>query len=144
MKKTKHMRNYNWRTKLKKNFYKKNKNEIRLKMMRTKIEYQTTKRTMMYFSCQEREKKEKQKQITTDDNPINTRLHVPLHVEEETVVHPMRRQMIKLGHRVTSHMPPEWRERSKLTGSFGRCANRSLNKQLKKNVKIPKHPLWTR
>jgi len=46
---------------LKKNFYKKNKNEIRLKMMRTKIEYQTTKRTMMYFSCQEREKKRKTK-----------------------------------------------------------------------------------
>jgi hypothetical protein len=59
-------------------------------------------------------------------------------------VHPMRRQMIKLGHRVKSHMPPEWRERSKLTSSFGRCANRSLNKQLKRNVKIPKHPLWTR
>jgi hypothetical protein len=76
-------------------------------MMRTEIEYQTTKRTMMYFSCQEREKKEKQKQMTTYDNPITTRLHVPLHVEEETVVHPMRRQMIKLGHRVTSHMPPE-------------------------------------
>jgi hypothetical protein len=54
------MRNCNRRTKLKK---KTSIKEIRIKLKitktRTKIDNQTTKRTMMYFSYQEREEKKR-------------------------------------------------------------------------------------
>ena len=60
IKKTKHMRNCNWRTKLKKkqNFYKRNKDK---KKMRTEIEKQQIKKIIVHFSGQEREKKERKK-----------------------------------------------------------------------------------
>jgi len=57
--------------------------------MGAEIENQITKRTMMYFSYQERAKKKKKK-TTSSDNLTTTRLHTPHHVKEKIVAHPMR------------------------------------------------------
>ena len=56
--------------------------------MRTEIEKQQTKRTIVHFSCQERDKKEKNKNKSIiGDNSTITRLHVPHHVKESTTAH---------------------------------------------------------
>jgi hypothetical protein len=41
---------------------------------------------MVYITCQEREKKEKN-QTTTSDNPATISCHVPLQMEEDTAAH---------------------------------------------------------
>jgi hypothetical protein len=56
--------------------------------MRTEIKKQQTKRIIMHFSLQEREKKEKL----------------------ISAAHLGRRRMAKFGHRVALHAPLEWRE----------------------------------
>jgi hypothetical protein len=53
---------------------------------RTEINKQQTKRIIMYFSCQEEEKK-KHKQSITDGNPTIIGLHAPHHMEEVIVAH---------------------------------------------------------
>jgi hypothetical protein len=67
--------------------------------MRTEIEKQQTKRTIVHFSCQERDKKEKNKNKSIiDGNSTITRLHVPHHVKESTTTHPGRRWMVRIGN----------------------------------------------
>jgi len=98
----------------------------------TEIENQTTKWTTMYFSCQEREKK--QIQMTNCDDSTTILLHVPHHVEGETVVYPVRRRMSRFGHRVASHASPEWHGLHPLAGSFGTNANIFFNKKFEKKT----------
>jgi hypothetical protein len=123
------MKNCNWRTKLKKNFYKRNKNDIKSKRMRTKIENQTTKRTMMYFSYQERERKGKNKNKRPS---TKIRPHAAHQVEKETIAHLVRQRIARFGHRVVSHTPPKWCRHHQLASTFGRCADRFLNKKLER------------
>ena len=65
----------------------------------TEIEKQQTKRTIVHFSYQERDKKEKNenKSIISDNSTI-TRLHVPHYVKESTTVHQGRRWMARIGN----------------------------------------------
>jgi len=70
--------------------------------MTSKIENQTTKRTIMYFNYQK-----KKKQKTTSDNLITTRMHASRYMEEKTIAYPMRQQIARFGHRVASHAPPK-------------------------------------
>jgi hypothetical protein len=104
--------------------------------MRTEIEKQQTKRTIIHFSFQEREKKEKL----------------------ILAAHPGRRRMAKFSHRVASHAPLEWRGRRPLAGACGTRASDLSNKKSKSkcentktlpivlliiqntHMKIPKYP----
>jgi hypothetical protein len=72
--------------------------------MMTKIENQTTKRTMTYFSYQERERIGKNKNKRP---PIKIRPHAAHQVEEETIAHLVKQQIARFGHRVVSHTPPK-------------------------------------
>jgi len=82
----------------------------------------------------------KKKQMTTCDNSTTILLYAPHHVKRETVVYPVRRWKSRFGHRVTSHVSPEWRGLHPLAGLFGTHANIFLNKKIeKKTWKIPKH-----
>ena len=86
-----------------------------------------------------RREKKKQKQITNCDDSTTILLHVPHHVEGETIAYPVRRRMSRFGHRVASH---EWRGLHPLAGSFGIHANIFFNKKFeKKTWKISKHSL---
>jgi hypothetical protein len=87
-----------------------------------------------------RREKKKQKQITNCDDSTTILLHVPHHVEGETIAYPVRRRMSRFGHRVASHVSPEWRGLHPLAGSFGIHANIFFNKKFeKKTWKISKH-----
>ena len=93
--------------------------------MRTEIEKQQTKRTIIHFSFQEREKKEKL----------------------ISAAHPGRRRMAKFSHRVASHAPLEWRHTRHLNGADAahllvRVEHVPVTYRIKnqnQNVKILKH-----
>jgi hypothetical protein len=57
----------------------------------------------MYFSGQEREKKEKHINRSLRDNPTMICLHAPHHVEEDTSVHLVIWRMTRFGHREASN-----------------------------------------
>lgn len=79
------------------NIHKRNSDEIRNSRMRAEINKQQTKRTIVYFNFQEREKKEKGKQSTTINNMTTTRLHAPHYMEKDTMMHPLRWWMTRFG-----------------------------------------------
>ena len=54
-----------------------------------------------------REKRKKEcNQLITNNNPIIICLHTPHHVQEGTIVHPVRQRMARFGHQETSYAPP--------------------------------------
>jgi len=75
--------------------------------MRIEIDKQQTKRIIVHFSCQEREKKEKKhKQSITNNNPTIICLHASHHVKECMVANLIRRWIARFFHRKASNAPP--------------------------------------
>jgi hypothetical protein len=62
------------------------------------------KKTIVHFSCREREKKHKQ--LITGCNPIMICLHVPHHVKEGMAAHLFIQRMTIFDHQEASHAPP--------------------------------------